>query len=212
MTENISTAVKPPSPAPTGIEDPLSTAASCRNKEYVISPAPTRELSMDFLFSDPLAPPEDIFSPSLIGYSQNGKTGSLTSTPSSYSQPNSGPPAFSLPQETPPDIIYNHFADNPAPPVQLFRYECKVCEINIFTPDRVAEHLVQHKHPESRDWVCTSCGKEYLKGRWGYGMLLMHLQGRGGSGCNELVDLRAQYADMFGEAGIMSTVGSGPPM
>lgn len=43
-------------------------------------------------------------------------------------------------------------------------------------------------------------------------MLLMHLQGRGGSGCNELVDLRAQYADMFGEAGIMSTVGSGPPM
>ncbi|TID19050.1 hypothetical protein E6O75_ATG06171 [Venturia nashicola] len=162
---------------------------------------------------NPLASPIDISSPSISGHSQDGETCSLPSTPTSPPQEKS-PSTCSSPQEAPPNpvaITYHNFADIPAPPVHLFRYECKICGIHIFMPDLVPGHLLQHKH-QSGDWLCTSCGKRYLKGRWGYTMLLMHLQGRGGSECNELIDLRAQYAYMFGEAGIMTTFGKGPSL
>ena len=73
-------------------------------------------------------------------------------------------------------------------------------------PEMVAGHLIQHKHPETNDWTCTSCGKQYLKGRWGYGMLLMHMQGRGDNKCGGLVDLRAQYAHPLEVEDFPSTV------
>lgn len=160
---------------------------------------PLPSTSPMFLFPNspnPLAPRIGISSPALSGYTQNGETHSLRSTPTLY--PYQKTPSLSSPYQdispNPIPITLHKSADVPAPAVELFHYECKICpNKHIFMPNLVAEHLVTHKHPKSGEWVCTSCGKEYVQGRWGYGMLLMHLQGRGGSKCKELIDLRAQH-------------------
>lgn len=195
MTEDIPKTVRRSSPAPTAIGEPLSPTSSPHEEECILSPSPTEGLSMELLIPDLLAPFADISSPTSSAFSDDGEILTLPLRPASSPRPNSPPPPLST-QEAPSDpvaIAYGNFADMPAPPVQVFRYECKICNVDIVMPDCVAGHVVQHKHPETGDWVCTSCGKQYVKGRWGYGMLLMHLQGRGGSTCNELVDLRAQY-------------------
>jgi hypothetical protein len=78
--------------------------------------------------------------------------------------------------------------------------------MHIHMPNLVVDHLVQHKQPETGEWTCTSCGKQYLRGRWGYGMLLMHMQGRGDDACGGIVDLRTQYATMFKVERLSSTL------
>lgn len=202
MKKDIPKTVRPSSPTPTAIEEPLSPTSSPHEEECILSPYPTEGLSMEFLIPDPLAPFADISSPPSSAFSDGGETCFVPTIPASSPRPNSPPPPSST-QGAPSDpvaIAYSNFADIAAPPVQLFHYRCQICNVIIVMPDRVAEHLVRHKHPETGDWVCTSCGKQYLRGRWGYGMLLMHLQGRGGSTCNELVDLRAQYGSVWSGA------------
>lgn len=239
MPENIIEKERLTPDTPLATEDPSSSSTTESGEEYILSPSPLREASMNCLFPDPLAahenissppltspmslcpnspdplaPPMKILSASLSGYTHDGETCSLPSTPTSSPQQNS-PPILTPPQEAPPNpipITYHNFADIPAPPVHLYQYECKMCNVHLFIPGLVPGHLVAHKHPLTGEWICTSCGKRYIKGRWGYTMLVNHLQGRGGSACHELVDLRAQFAYMFGEAGIMSTFGNGAPM
>lgn len=200
MTKIIPKKVRFSSALPTVIDNPTT---SSHGEEYILSPSPRREVGMGFNMSNPIVLAEDsAASPSSIE-TEDDEILTPPSTPMNSLCSNSAPLPYTPEGATAiPIVITDHdFVDVPAPPVHLFRYICKVCNILIFKPELVAGHLLQHKDPESQNWTCTSCGKQYLQGRWGYGMLLMHLQGRGGSACVELVDLRAQYAYMLGLEG-----------
>jgi hypothetical protein len=95
------------------------------------------------------------------------------------------------PGTPPPAVIIEHELSNvPAPPVHDYDYYGKMCNVHIYITMLAANHLAQHKHLETKDWTCTTCGKQYLNGRWGYGLLMIHLQGRGVNECEGLAGKR----------------------
>jgi hypothetical protein len=63
-------------------------------------------------------------------------------------------------------------------------------------PELVEGHLHIHRNHGNGEWTCTSCGKQFLRGQWGFSMLLMHMQGRGNSAYFGIIDLRKQYSSM----------------